>query len=276
VFWGKRIRTHSWQFPQGGIKYGESPEQAMLRELHEEVGLLPEHVRIVARTRDWLRYEVPDHFIRKEARGHYRGQKQIWFLLQLMGRDSDMNLRATDHPEFDAWRWNEYWVPLDVVIEFKRNVYQLALSELARYLPRPAHHNRYLRAGMRPHSRDDRGHFDGHPDGHHDDPHHDQSHPDPADNPGPDAAPAVVPVASVERSAARSANQSDFVPMHEAPTALAEPEHRVGHGNGTHDMRPMTAPLDVALELPAPAAAAAATAPAPLWPVPGGTTAAKV
>ncbi len=61
VFWGKRIRTHSWQFPQGGIKYGETPEQAMFRELHEEVGLLPDHVRIVARTRDWLRYEVPDH-----------------------------------------------------------------------------------------------------------------------------------------------------------------------------------------------------------------------
>jgi putative (di)nucleoside polyphosphate hydrolase len=109
------IRTHSWQFPQGGIKHGESPEQAMFRELHEEVGLRPEHVRIIARTRDWLRYEVPDHFIRRDARGHYRGQKQIWFLLRLVGRDSDLNLRATDHPEFDAWRWNDYWVPLDVV-----------------------------------------------------------------------------------------------------------------------------------------------------------------
>ena len=130
------MRTHSWQFPQGGIKYGETPEQAMFRELHEEVGLLPEHVRIIARTRDWLRYEVPDHFIRRDARGHYRGQKQIWFLLQLVGRDSDMNLRATDHPEFDAWRWNEYWVPLEVVIEFKRDVYQMALTELARFLPR--------------------------------------------------------------------------------------------------------------------------------------------
>ena len=149
VFWGKRLRTHSWQFPQGGIKYGESPEQAMLRELHEEVGLQPEHVRILARTRDWLRYEVPDHFIRKDARGHYRGQKQIWFLLRLMGRDSDLDLRATDHPEFDAWRWNEYWVPLDLVIEFKRDVYQMALNELARYLPRVNHHNRYLRGGVR-------------------------------------------------------------------------------------------------------------------------------
>jgi putative (di)nucleoside polyphosphate hydrolase len=155
VFWGKRIRTHSWQFPQGGIKYGETPEQAMYRELHEEVGLVPDHVRIVARTRDWLRYEVPDHFIRRDARGHYRGQKQIWFLLQLVGRDSDMNLRATDHPEFDAWRWNEYWVPLELVIEFKRDVYQMALTELARFLPRGTHHNRYLRSGMRPHHRDE-------------------------------------------------------------------------------------------------------------------------
>ena len=77
VFWGKRIRTHSWQFPQGGIKHGESPEQAMFRELHEEVGLLPDHVRIVARTRDWLRYEVPQHFIRKDARGHYKGKADL-------------------------------------------------------------------------------------------------------------------------------------------------------------------------------------------------------
>ncbi len=149
VFWGKRLRTHSWQFPQGGIKYGESPEQAMFRELHEEIGLLPDHVRIIARTRDWLRYEVPEHYIRKDARGHYRGQKQIWFLLKLTGRDSDMNLRATDHPEFDAWRWNDYWVPLDVVIEFKRGVYQLALTELARFLPKTNYHNRYLRGGPR-------------------------------------------------------------------------------------------------------------------------------
>ena len=149
VFWGKRLRTHSWQFPQGGIKYGEAPEQAMLRELHEEVGLLPEHVRILARTRDWLRYEVPDHFIRKDARGHYRGQKQIWFLLRLLGRDSDLDLRATDHPEFDAWRWNEYWVPLDLVIEFKRDVYQMALNELARFVPHAHSHNRYLRGSGR-------------------------------------------------------------------------------------------------------------------------------
>ena len=158
VFWGKRIRTHSWQFPQGGINYGESPEQAMFRELHEEVGLLPDHVRIVARTRDWLRYEVPLHFIRKDARGHYRGQKQIWFLLQLTGRDSDMNLRATNHPEFDAWRWHEYWVPLETVIEFKRGVYETALSELARFLPKPQIlGTRFLRGSLRHDKLDESG-----------------------------------------------------------------------------------------------------------------------
>ncbi|TFZ01576.1 RNA pyrophosphohydrolase [Ramlibacter rhizophilus] len=151
VFWGKRIRTHSWQFPQGGIDRGETPEQAMYRELHEEVGLRPEHVRIIARTRDWLRYEVPDRYIRRDARGHYKGQKQIWYLLQLMGQDWNLNLRATSHPEFDAWRWNEYWVPLDVVVEFKRGVYEMALTELARFVPRGDHHrNRYLRGGLRP------------------------------------------------------------------------------------------------------------------------------
>ena len=126
----------------------------MVRELHEEVGLLREHIRIVARTRDWLRYEVPDRYIRRDARGHYKGQKQIWFLLQMLGNDWDLNLRATDHPEFDAWRWNDYWVPLDAVVEFKRGVYEMALTELARHLPRNEYRNRFLRQGMRPQEQD--------------------------------------------------------------------------------------------------------------------------
>jgi putative (di)nucleoside polyphosphate hydrolase len=98
---------------------------------------------------------VPDHFIKREVRGHYRGQKQIWFLLRMVARDNDVNLRLTDHPEFDAWRWHDYWVPLDVVIEFKRDVYQRALQELSRFITWPAngdrrHSSRYLR---QPHER---------------------------------------------------------------------------------------------------------------------------
>lgn len=157
VFWGKRVRQNSWQFPQGGIKPGETPEEAMYRELHEEVGLLPEHVRILGRTRSWLRYDVPREWVRREWRGHYRGQKQIWFLLRLVGRDCDVCLRASNHPEFDAWRWSDYWAPASSVVEFKQEVYRLALDELARYLqidalPRTRHpyrHNVRL-SGERP------------------------------------------------------------------------------------------------------------------------------
>jgi len=143
VFWGKRIRENGWQFPQGGIKHGEAPEAAMYRELKEEVGLERQHVQVLGRTREWLRYEVPDQWLRREWRGSYRGQKQIWFLLRLVARDSDVHLRASSKPEFDAWRWSNYWVPMESVIEFKREVYQRALEELAPYL------NRYPGRGAR-------------------------------------------------------------------------------------------------------------------------------
>jgi 8-oxo-dGTP pyrophosphatase MutT (NUDIX family) len=68
VFWGKRIKEHAWQFPQGGIKVGETPEQAMYRELEEETGLKPAHVKILGRTRGWLHYEVPSHWVKRVAR----------------------------------------------------------------------------------------------------------------------------------------------------------------------------------------------------------------
>ena len=93
-------------------------------------------------TRDWLRYDVPEQWLRRDSRGNYRGQKQIWYLLRLIGRDCDVRLRATDNPEFDAWRWNDYWVPLESVIEFKREVYQRALNELAKYLHRHSQERR--------------------------------------------------------------------------------------------------------------------------------------
>src|SRR5919204_494403 len=133
VFWGKRVNQHAWQFPQGGIKHGETPLEAMYRELEEEIGLLRAHVRILGRTREWLRYEVPEKWMRRAREGagaNYRGQKQIWYLLRMMGRDCDVKLRASGHPEFDAWRWHDYWVPLETVIDFKREVYRQALIEL--------------------------------------------------------------------------------------------------------------------------------------------------
>lgn len=132
VFWGKRVKERSWQFPQGGIKPSESAEAAMFRELFEEVGLLPQHVKIVGRTRDWLRYNVPKHWVRREWRGVYRGQKQIWFLLRLTTDESHINLRCCPRPEFDAWRWCEYWSPIEEVIDFKKRVYESALTELSR------------------------------------------------------------------------------------------------------------------------------------------------
>ena len=109
----------------------------MYRELEEEIGLQRAHVRILGRTRDWLRYEVPARWARRAREsngGAYRGQKQIWYLLRMTGRDCDVKLRASGHPEFDAWRWHEYWVPLEAVIEFKREVYRQALIELHRFL----------------------------------------------------------------------------------------------------------------------------------------------
>jgi putative (di)nucleoside polyphosphate hydrolase len=120
----------------------------MFRELEEEIGLRPQHVRVLGRTREWLRYDVPAHWTRRDSRSLYRGQKQIWFLLRLTGRDCDVCLRASSHPEFDAWRWSDYWVAQESVVEFKREVYRMALAELERYLQKDL---RYLRQrGVRP------------------------------------------------------------------------------------------------------------------------------
>lgn len=128
VFWARRFGEASWQFPQGGMLPHESPEEAMFRELKEEVGI--DCVRILGRTRDWLRYDLPHNHGRRRHRGRYRGQKQIWFLLRFCGDEQQINV-ATQNPEFDAWRWVDYWVPVREIIEFKREVYQQALGELA-------------------------------------------------------------------------------------------------------------------------------------------------
>ncbi|MBT6141309.1 MAG: RNA pyrophosphohydrolase [Nitrosomonadales bacterium] len=135
VVWARRTGEEAWQFPQGGINNGESAEEAMYRELKEEVGLDPHNVEILARTKGWLKYDVPKSWIRRDCRDRYRGQKQIWFLLRFTGKDSDVFLKNTEKPEFDDWRWDSFWAPVDQIIDFKKAVYEQALKELFEYLP---------------------------------------------------------------------------------------------------------------------------------------------
>lgn len=135
VLWARRIHQDAWQFPQGGIQHNESPEQALYRELHEEVGLHPEDVRILACTRGWLRYRLPQRLVRNNSRPVCIGQKQKWFLLQLTADDQRVCMTKTAKPEFDHWRWVSYWYPLGQVVSFKREVYRRALKELAPRLP---------------------------------------------------------------------------------------------------------------------------------------------
>ena len=134
VFWAKRTGQDGWQFPQGGIKADESAEDAMYRELREEVGLLPEHIEIVGCTSDWLKYWLPEKFIRQNSLPLCIGQKQIWYLLKLVADETNIDLSYSKKPEFDNWEWIEYWSPASKVIEFKRNVYEQALNEFAPYL----------------------------------------------------------------------------------------------------------------------------------------------
>ena len=131
LLWARRVKQDAWQFPQGGIGSGESPEEALYRELEEEVGLAAADVNILHQTEDWLHYRLPENFIRHQQDPLCIGQKQKWFLLSLESDESKVKLSNTCNPEFDDWRWVSYWYPLNQVIEFKRDVYRRALKELA-------------------------------------------------------------------------------------------------------------------------------------------------
>lgn len=133
VLWARRYGQHSWQFPQGGVDDGESAEQAMYRELHEEVGLLPQDVKILATTRHWLRYKLPKRLIRWDSPPVCIGQKQKWFLLRLVGKESSIKFDCCGHPEFDDWRWVSFWYPVRQVVSFKREVYRRALKEFVNF-----------------------------------------------------------------------------------------------------------------------------------------------
>lgn len=132
LFFAKRIGKSAWQFPQGGMKLNETPEESMFRELYEEVGLNSTDVRIIASTRGWLKYRLPGRLVREHSKPLCIGQKQKWFLLHFLNVDERIDLSATPNPEFDSWNWVSYWYPLTRVVSFKRRVYGLAMKEFAR------------------------------------------------------------------------------------------------------------------------------------------------
>lgn len=132
VFLAKRTGKIAWQFPQGGIKSDELPEEAMYRELTEEIGLKHADVKILSVTKRWLRYRLPKRLVRQHSTPLCIGQKQKWFLLQIVTSDTNIDLAVTENPEFDSWAWVSYWYPLSQVVSFKRRVYSLAMKEFAR------------------------------------------------------------------------------------------------------------------------------------------------
>ncbi|MDA9611754.1 RNA pyrophosphohydrolase [OM182 bacterium] len=135
VLWAKRIGQSSWQFPQGGIKNGETIEKALFRELREEVGLDEGDVTLLHQTNNWLHYDLPEQYIRRNDLASSKpvciGQKQKWFLLGLRSPDASIKLDCNSEPEFDDWRWVDYWYPLEQVVSFKREVYKEALEQLS-------------------------------------------------------------------------------------------------------------------------------------------------
>jgi len=136
VLWARRVGGHdAWQFPQGGIDQRESVEDALYRELGEEVGLHADAVEVLASTRGWLRYRLPRRLRRFNSTPGFKGQKQKWFLLRMLEDESRVDVTASEKPEFDHWRWVSYWYPVGQVVDFKRPVYRRALRELAPHLP---------------------------------------------------------------------------------------------------------------------------------------------
>ena len=130
VLWARRYGESSWQFPQGGIDKNESAETAMYRELEEEIGLSASDVKILGKTKGWLKYALPSRLQGRRKNG-FKGQKQKWFLLRLKSEDQRVCMTRSAKPEFDGWRWVSYWYPLGQVVPFKRDVYRRAMKELA-------------------------------------------------------------------------------------------------------------------------------------------------
>ncbi|MAZ38865.1 MAG: RNA pyrophosphohydrolase [Legionellales bacterium] len=172
LFWGRRIGQDAWQFPQGGIHENETAEDAMYRELFEEVGLRRHDVEIIGVTAEWLTYDLPHRLIRHHTKPVCVGQKQKWFLLKLVSCVDNIDLSASGSPEFDDWCWVNYWYPLREVISFKRKVYKDALQAFTQYVfPEKKMRNpkQNLRSGIRPRRRQHSDGFMPHTDVNHSD-----------------------------------------------------------------------------------------------------------
>lgn len=131
---GGRVGAKGWQFPQGGMLSGEVAEDAMYRELEEEIGLGEGDVEVLGVTRDWLRYRLPDKYVRRHSKPLCIGQKQRWFMLRLVSSPERVRFDRSEQPEFDRARWVDFWRPVNEVIYFKRRVYARALNELGETL----------------------------------------------------------------------------------------------------------------------------------------------
>ncbi|MEP6786312.1 MAG: RNA pyrophosphohydrolase [Sphingomonadales bacterium] len=136
VFVAQRLDSSldAWQMPQGGLDPGEDARTGALRELEEETGIGPNLVEIIAQSSRELLYDLPPELQGKLWKGKYAGQCQSWFLMRFLGIDADVNL-GTEHPEFRAFQWIDPWRLPDLIVAFKKRLYEEVLEEFRPYLP---------------------------------------------------------------------------------------------------------------------------------------------